>query len=620
MEDFFVHATHEITLLVVESSWYTLLPMKIASHRHEESVWFRGLLWGMAVTLFVLLLFLWIPKTTKIVVTTDAGKRLIQDAFPVKVHEYYLRKKKGLTLSFRQSYTGLEMSAFTVRGRGCLRSLLVNDISVPIAQCNLSTPLIISLPSSPEHGSKRITMRIESIAPGSIEVDMTPNGRDPLGILLILGYVLLLFSAFLPQVQRMMPRMSTAIAVATLGIVLRIYYVFQTPYNVRAYDDFGHIPYIDHFTSSLSLPSAASGWEFHQPPLYYFVSSWIVRLSHALSPSMDLRLIFLQQFSLILSLVAFGLMIALGARLSQKAWRTYGTFYVLILATFVGFVMFSSRISNDLPSLIFALIGLLASIRLWQEKSLRFWYIGVIAFSLGFLTKLNAIVGAPALVVCFLFLPGLSRQRKVRHGIIGLFLGLILTAWLPIMRFSEAPADVHRLINIGTIGLDGKLKIHYRSPLQLITFNPGAMIEIPFVNSWNEATRRSNFLEYFFRSAFFGEYSNFHAKFLAPFILGGGMIVFLWTMWGAYDVLRSAWKKNIPLLVTVTFVVAAAVLYPFLWQFSCNQDFRFSMILLVPIAYFTVHGVHRGPKVLCWIGRLMIVCFSIFSAIFILAQ
>lgn len=359
----------------------------------------------------------------------------------------------------------------------------------------------------------------------------------------------------------------------------------------------------------------------HQPPLYYFLSSYILRGSYWFTSSGAMRLVVLQNASLILSFITLGVMMMIGMHLLRgKKSAVQRMMYTILVMTLPGFIMFSSRISNDLPSLLFAVLGLFASILLWEKKHVRFWYVGLIVFALGFLAKLNAITGMPSLLLAFALLPTFSLRAKMKHGCAGILLFLVLTSWLPILRFNERPNDINRYVNIGTIGLDNGLKIAYKSPLQLFTLNPIAMLEIPFIQNRVDASRRGNFLEYFFRSAFFGEYSFFQARGLAPWILFCALCLLPWMIWGLIDVLRKEAKEQLPLLVTTASVFAAAIAYPVVWQFACNQDFRFSMILLVPISYFIARASAQGPLPLRWLCAIFVILLGVLSSIFIAAQ
>ena len=62
-------------------------------------------------------------------------------------------------------------------------------------------------------------------------------------------------------------------APAVCGVLLRCVYAASTPYFVRAWDWDGHLEYITHVADHWTIPSAASGWETYQPPLYYFAAA-----------------------------------------------------------------------------------------------------------------------------------------------------------------------------------------------------------------------------------------------------------------------------------------------------------------------------------------------------------
>src|SRR3990172_7023155 len=63
------------------------------------------------------------------------------------------------------------------------------------------------------------------------------------------------------------------LGITAFGALLRLFYVFRTPYSLRSYDAEGHVDYIFYVLTHWSIPPADLAWQSYQPPLYYFFSA-----------------------------------------------------------------------------------------------------------------------------------------------------------------------------------------------------------------------------------------------------------------------------------------------------------------------------------------------------------
>ncbi|MDE1988826.1 MAG: hypothetical protein KGI39_03975, partial [Patescibacteria group bacterium] len=62
-----------------------------------------------------------------------------------------------------------------------------------------------------------------------------------------------------------------------LGLVVNVFYLSKTPYNVRSHDVDGHIHYIEHLAKNYDFPHNC--WECDQAPFYYILAAAIYKVS-----------------------------------------------------------------------------------------------------------------------------------------------------------------------------------------------------------------------------------------------------------------------------------------------------------------------------------------------------
>ncbi len=59
---------------------------------------------------------------------------------------------------------------------------------------------------------------------------------------------------------------------------------------------------------------------------------------------------------------------------------------------------------------------------------------------------------------------------------------------------------------------------------------------------------------------------------------------------GIVDDVRKRWRMTIPVLLTMLTMQGASIAYRVLKTCSCNQDFRFVPLIILPWTYYAVRG------------------------------
>ncbi len=382
--------------------------------------------------------------------------------------------------------------------------------------------------------------------------------------------------------------------VLILGVLLRFFYMLATPAVVRSYDTDGHREYITYVADHRALPPPDGGWEFYQPPLAYVIAAPIVTLGRALEWSTESVDRALQMQSFLFASIAFAIAAWIGRLLFRGKAKPWASVFALILALIPGFVMFSSRISNDVLLSTLSFLAIALMVRVWQHGSRRNWVILAIILSLALLTKASALLLIGAAGVLLLLERKTSWNEKAFRIFLCGTIGLVLTGWFMIPRLMDK--GVTRVALVGNIySLNDALRVP-NTPAVLLTFNPAQVLAHPFNDPWNDSERRQYFPEYFLRSAFFGEFAFPEARAIAIEILTSAMLLLISMFFGIYSSLRKNFREYLPLHLTFGFLIVGHMITRIAFPMGNTGDFRFSAPLLIPASFYLIFGLQSLPR------------------------
>lgn len=503
----------------------------------------------------------------------------------------------------------------------CIEQFSINGMSVDesIARfCDYGSGRPLPLAPYLHSGTNHLQF-VLSDSGGKVGVNLSVHRADPLFVLLDIllvftlgSYGLLLLLLFVRREKRWL------FVIFFFGVVLRILYFFATPYSERGHDTDAHIDYIQYVAEHLRIPRAQDGWEYHQSPLYYSLTALQMNAERRLGREEKNIIEDIAFVSLLLSIVTLGIGIYLLSQMWPGALKRAGMHAAAMLfATSPSLIFHASRITNDVLLQLFAILLLLFLLRWWRRGDVRDWYATCLLFALGFLTKFSMVVFAPAVALSF-FLRHPRRWRSLLlHGSLSLFLILAVAAWLPILRLA-IEEKTHRILSIGNEGMDTGLLLE-NTPANFLTFNPIQVVAVPFNDTWNDAARRRYFWEYLFRSAFFGQFNFPDAyKQHARTILIGATLAFPIALFGLLASLVRTPLRHLPLWASLMGLLSGVFLYRFFFPCSCNQDFRFIVVAILPIAFFAAYGVQLLRRSVRPFAVFLIHGVSFASALFIL--
>lgn len=486
----------------------------------------------------------------------------------------------------------------------CLRNIKVNGISVNNPQlpyCNYSKGIIVDLGNSLRPGLNDIQIELENYGgPGKLEVAV--SWTDPLLLMLSGSFITLITLCVVILLRKLhsTKRSAWLIVAVTFGCFLRILYFFQTSSTVRAHDVDGHLEYIRYIMSHWTIPPLKDGWEFFQAPLYYYVSALITTLGTywGLAASMTLHL---QITALCYSIGSLLAAVWIGKHLfHRKGERLASLFFILIVGLTPSIVFFAARINNDVLAHLLAFLTLALIMRWWQIGTNAYLVTSVIMLSFAVLTKTSALLLVPVLFLLLMLRQGLSRRKRIVCMGIALSILLLLTGWYFVLRFG---IEHQNSVVANVTNLNGALRVDV-SIATLGEFNPIRMIQIPFNNPWSDTAGRQYFWEYFFRSAFFGEFE--HSRTLLPlasFLIAFALALMPFMVFGLVLSLRKYRMQSLPLLLTSLILVLGQTIFRQRNPFSTAEDFRHSVILIIPAAYYIALGIEESTAGWRLVGR-----------------
>jgi 4-amino-4-deoxy-L-arabinose transferase-like glycosyltransferase len=402
-----------------------------------------------------------------------------------------------------------------------------------------------------------------------------------------------------------------------LGVLLRVGYVAVTPLDQRGHDTYSHTDYIHYVTDNLRMPPAEEGWEYHQPPLYYFLmATWSIPML-ASGHNWDQIHRQLQWISVLLSLITLEVGFLIGRQLFPKPNERPALYlFAFLLATFPGLLYFASRVSNDALYLLFLFLILHVFLRWWQEGKTWQWYAMAALIGVGLLIKVSFVLCIPIVLLCLCVQKKWHMQKIISNSLQLMVILGVLAGWLLIWRMLEA--DTSRFLAMGNVAnhLDPRVVLQ-NNVLNYLQFNPLRMLDIPYNSAYIDAGGRLYYWEYFFKSFYLGEWD-----FGLPYLFTVRWMVFLafsivpLSLYGIYVEWKTKSRVWLPLVVVLFVFQAASITYRILHTCACNQDYRFVPIIILPVLYFTVRGTNALPSASRFVVRVILVLSGLSCVVF----
>lgn len=561
------------------------------------------------------------PRLLSGYATDSLGQtRVFHNAFKAP-HE----NEETYQLDFTVQYGWLRPVTLRIVPDDCMKDLVINGTRMPDATneiCGYDHGANVDVAHLMHRGLNTVQVSVRnSGGAGSLRVETDLS--DPTMSVVIFLLILLGGSALWMTLRRFSSYDHQIItAIIFLGIALRAVYFFATPYHIRANDVDGHIEYAHFILDHGTLPGMRDTWESFQPPLYYLVSAGMMATGRQFYSFGFRDVSMMQAMSPILSILGFLLCIGMIRRCidSKKYSYEFGV-AVLILSVLPGAIYNAGRVNNDVFVQFFIILGLYYLVRSFDRGAdrFRFWMYAEIALILGIASKTNALIFAPVLILAT---PFVFMTKGWKKWLLTLVVILVTTAtYLGIYSLRDPDKDNISPTNIVTnsTSLHSALVIP-NSRAMFMTFSPVQVFSHPFNDAWGEEGRRSYFLEYLFKSAFFGEWGFDDGMLLiARILVLSGMLCLPLAALGAFCALRKRSPVGILLLLYALCALLLHGVFRYYYPFSPSQDFRYISSIAVSVAALIGYGMTCVPRTLR-IAAGTILCIFIGSALIFFVQ
>ncbi|KKT51255.1 MAG: hypothetical protein UW64_C0008G0013 [Microgenomates group bacterium GW2011_GWC1_44_37] len=371
-----------------------------------------------------------------------------------------------------------------------------------------------------------------------------------------------------------------------LSFFLQLFYLGKTPYNTRTYDVLeggGHLDYIAYVYQNHTVPPAEKGWQYHHPPLYYFLSS----LPWSLSNFFPFEKIYLLlQFISVCYYTGF-LFISI---LIFKELLPRGKTIILasaLLCFWPSGIIHSVRIGNDTLYYLLFSVSLFFLIRWWENPSqnLNLLLSSVFA-SLTILTKSNGIV-----LIILLTISALTKLTNLKSGVKYLaivFVTLVITFISFLPRFQSKLNDSSIDWLNSSVHLLNKDLAVTNTANNLLFLDINSYLTHPFTSTWSDDSGRQSFWNFLLKSSLFGEFSfEKPISILLAHSLSLMLLVFLTiSITNIFFGFSRAIFLN-PIIVGNLLINLAALYYFRLkLPFAPHADFRYIYPILVSFIFF----------------------------------
>ncbi|MDB5814147.1 MAG: putative rane protein [Rhodocyclales bacterium] len=525
-----------------------------------------------------------------------------------------------------QLSVGLDVSWLTPRSwlikpDDDLRKIVINGNSIPLDGVrpgglqDYTNGFVIDLSPYLAKGHNEIVFFVDNHG-GDGGLDMRPMLGAWRWSLIGIGFLPLLFG-----LARLFRLRGTQTAVLCLALVVLCCYWSATPWNVRTHDvsnGDGHFDYIVYVATHLALPNPMQGWTFYHPPAYYMLGAVVYRWAQWLSlPAAES----MQALSLALWLVFLA---ASAGTLRLVLRNRHGALIVATIA--VAFwpsgIIHGLRIGNDAALYASVAIATWFMIRWWRARRRTDLWAFATVTALSLLCKSNATVllGAGGILVLSTLLSTLFRHKayKRRRAFVDLAIfsgvagcGLALSFAVRIYYYLRGDISNWLIANVGGLSSGLRVPVDIKSflPLDIPTF-----LTVPWMDPGNDASGRANFWNYLLRSSLSGEFSFDGALHRTLAILWG--IVLLALCWVALDRFAHDMKRGMgrdlyrqrPWLLLSIFWLASLLALRIQLPFSCSNDFRYVLPILVPAALYWASGGR--------VARILVMLMALLSALF----
>jgi len=405
-----------------------------------------------------------------------------------------------------------------------------------------------------------------------------------------------------------------------LSIIPKLFYLYNSNYDLLPNDIPGHADYIKIIAKELKLPSPNDCWECYHPPLFYISSAIIYHTANSIGVINDAEVFRLIQLYCLL--LYYGFLLTSILIINKTLGANKNTLLAISLLLFwpSGTIQ-SIRVANDVPAYLFFSLSLFYLIEWWQTNDTKSLIFSSFFSAIGLLIKSNLAIMAFVLMICFLYRFFFTKKAISRKIIEFIMIFTILSAAILLnqrntllgIKQDDPFVGNYKRIPSQVYGVGNKLSNY-------IQFDFDSYTKYPTIIPTEDASGRQYFLNYLFKTALFTELktTNFLQSIFATEIsyLFLGLVIFS-GIGLAYLCLKDFGPK-FPLLAMAGALFLSSVIFRYRYPLASSNDFRYIYPLLIPFVIFVAwsYRYFQQNSILKNIYHLVLLLFIILSSIY----
>jgi hypothetical protein len=495
----------------------------------------------------------------------------------------------------------------------CAQFVTINNQRIPLhdmpGRCDYSKGFVLSQKFISEHRNGTTTHFEFEIRNGGGPAGLTVFPKESSFLYDVLKYSTMALLALLCMFLARRLGMSRMLCILVLlGVFIRALFFAGIPYTTYSNDVDGHVSYVQYIAENLAIPDKDYCWTCYHPPVYYTIAMPSFKVASWMGIQGTSGL---QAFSLLLSVLTlfFGLLFL------RKTLRGGSLNIASLLWTlWPVLIMVAPRISNDQMFIFLHVFCMWAGINYLKSGRGKYLVLAAIATPLAYWTKTTAVV---TLGMFFLFAVGgyflNARYLKATKSEVVAWVVFVLTL---------AGIVVQKLVaDSALVGNAHALNHKLMVPNEFVNYvylDLKSYLTYPFTSAWDDSMGREYFWNYTLKSSLFGEFrlgESTPIKVLAS-LVGTTLLGLI-----AYAV-RGFWKTKSSAEYWVVFLngfafIAALMAFRIMVPYSCSNDFRFIVPVLLSFVYFVALGVNVEGGSAKWkvVGNALVVVFALCSAV-----
>lgn len=436
-----------------------------------------------------------------------------------------------------------------------------------------------------------------------------------------MGLVAFAFLLLAAALYRSLPISRGQGVVLALGLIACLVYLSQTDSHTRTFDVYeggGHRDYIHYVIEHKSFPPASQGWEYHQPPAYYTLAA-LVKVLWVDAGDDD-------RWGQWLALWLWTIFLWASLAALRLAFRAHPGALLLAsvaLCLWPSGIVHSVRIGNDVPLYTFYALGFYFCLRWWQTGASRLLAWAAFWAACALLTKSNALALWAVLGCLWLlrsarhgrglfFLPRYRAEALRAAGILGGFFAVAVALNLGdnLWHYWQGESADWLLSNVSTT-INPGLEVANK-PFNYLVLDIATYLQYPFISSWDDQYGRQYFWNYLLRSSLSSEFF-YPGQALAWWGKVNGVLLLAMLVGQVYFAATyraglappQRWRRlyrAAPWLLAIVFPLLLLLAYRIKVPLSCNTDFRYVYMMLVPLLYVSARVWTRPRQ---WLAKAL---------------